>query len=472
MQRLASVRVRITLASLLVVGIALVVGGIFLVRAQRASLTQNVGSAVALRARDVASAISKGDIPRLLAVPRGDDNLIQVVDAHGRIVASSRNLAGDPRISKLAPDSEGSTVESLDIDEGDGPWWLKVQHVVNHGHGYTLYVASSLDRVHDSVESLEHLLLISFPILMLLLGSTTWVVTGKALRPVESIRREVERIGAEDLHRRVPEPSTHDEIGRLAQTMNAMLSRLEDSQERQHRFLADASHELRSPLTGMRAELELELERELQQGSGDEREQTTRELLADTVRLQRLVEDLLTIAVADGSTLDAAHREPVDLDEIVFAEARRLRAHTSLDVDTSQVSGAQYEVNADQFVRVVRNLLDNAASHANSTVTLVLRETASEIRLVVSDDGPGVPHDDRERIFGRFARLDDARTRGDGGTGLGLAIVREVVAAHGGTVTVDGPPGAAFTVILPLSRADRDGHTAVAAERHTEFRTN
>jgi len=309
-----------------------------------------------------------------------------------------------------------------------------------------VYVAGSLEGVEDSLESLERLLLISFPILMLLLGTTTWVVTGRALRPVESIRREVERIGAEDLHRRVPEPSTHDEIGRLAQTMNDMLTRLEDSQDRQRRFVADASHELRSPLTGMRAELELELER--MSDGGDTA--ITRELLADTVRLQRLVEDLLTIAVTDASTLDAAHREPVDLDEIVLAEARRVRAHTTLEVDTSQVSGAQLDVNADQFVRVVRNLLDNAASHADSTVNVTLHETATAIRLVVSDDGPGVPSEDRERIFERFARVDDARSRDTGGTGLGLAIVREVIAAHGGTITVDGPPGAVFTVNLPL----------------------
>ena len=181
-------------------------------------------------------------------------------------------------------------MDALDIDEGDGPWRLEVRHVVNSGHDYAVYVAGSLDRVHDSLESLERLLLISFPVLMLLLGVTTWVVTGRALRPVESIRREVERIGAEDLNRRVPEPATHDEIGRLAQTMNAMLSRLEDSQDRQRRFVEDASHELRSPLTGMRAELELELERV----TDDHGRATTRELLADTVRLQRLVEDLLT----------------------------------------------------------------------------------------------------------------------------------------------------------------------------------
>src|SRR3954470_17563660 len=466
MHRLSTVRVRITLASLLVVGAALVGGGILLVRAQRASLTHNVRSAVQLRARDITAGISTGDIPRLLAVPGGEDNLVQVVDSTGRVVASSRNLAGDPRVSKLAPDRDGYTVNALDIDEGDGPWRLEVRHVLNNGRDYTVYVAATLDRVHDSIESLERLLLVSFPLLMLLLGVTTWVVTGRALRPVESIRREVERIGAEDLHRRVPEPTTHDEVGRLAQTMNAMLSRLEDSQERQRRFVADASHELRSPLTGMRAELELELERHADHIG----QEATRELLADTVRLQRLVEDLLTIAVTDASTLDATHREPVDLDGIVLAEARRLRAHTTLDVNTSQVSGAQYDVNADQFVRVLRNLLDNAAAHADSTVNVVLRETESAITLIVGDEGPGIPPDARERIFERFARLDDARSRDNGGTGLGLAIVREVIEAHGGTVAVDDPPGATFTVVLPLHGAA--ARTGAEAAHPAGFRTN
>jgi signal transduction histidine kinase len=200
----------------------------------------------------------------------------------------------------------------------------------------------------------------------------------------------------------------------------------------------------------MRAELELQLERELASAPDTSRRETTEELLADTVRLQRLVEDLLTLAVTDDSAVDEVHREPVDLDELVLAEARRLRARTTYTVDTSEVSGAQLDVNTEQFARVVRNLLDNAASHAETTVRVALFETATAITLEVSDDGPGVPAEARERIFERFARLDDARSRDNGGTGLGLAIVREVIASHGGTIAVDEPPGATFTVILPL----------------------
>jgi signal transduction histidine kinase len=193
----------------------------------------------------------------------------------------------------------------------------------------------------------------------------------------------------------------------------------------------------------------------LEAGSeADGRESVTRELLADTVRLQRLIDDLLAIAVADASGTDAARRETVDLDEIVLAEARRLRARSALVVDTSRVSGAQADVNVDQFVRVVRNLLDNAASHARSEVQVALEEGESSITLSVGDDGPGVPPEERDRIFERFARLDDARSPERGGAGLGLAIVREVVVAHGGTVTVDEPPGATFTVSLPCSVAE------------------
>src|SRR5262249_14985673 len=215
----------------------------------------------------------------------------------------------------------------------------------------------------------------------------------------------------------VPESSRQDEIGRLARTMNAMLARLEDATDRQRRFVADASHELRSPLTGIRAQLEVDLEHpELADWQA-----TERDVLADALRLQRLVDDLLAIAVVDASSLDAAHRQPVDLDEIVFAEARRIQTRGDITLDTRGVSGAQLDGNLDQLVRVVHNLLDNAARHARSRVVVTLSETSTQVTLRVLDDGPGIPDRDRVRVFERFARLDDARGRDGGGAGLGLA---------------------------------------------------
>ena len=231
--------------------------------------------------------------------------------------------------------------------------------------------------------------------------------------------------------------------------MNAMLARLEDATDRQRRFVADASHELRSPLTGMRAQLEVDLEHpELADWQA-----TERDVLADAIRMQRLVDDLLAIAVVDASALDAAHRAPVDLDEIVLAEARRLHTRSALAVDARAVSGAQVEGNADQLLRVVRNLLDNAAQHARSQVVVSLVESTTDVTLRVVDDGPGIP--DADRATGvRALRPPRRRARSRrrrGGAGLGLAIVHEVVVAHGGSVAVENTPGAAFTVVLPAT---------------------
>jgi signal transduction histidine kinase len=448
-RRLATVRVRITAAAVLIVGAALVAGAFWLVRAHRDGLTTNLETTARLRSQDVASAVSDGNFTRTFSVPRGDENLVQVVDARGDVVAESDNIVGDERISHLQPDADGYRVRTVaGVEKGEGPYRVIARRVPTADDTYVVYVARSLEGVARSTDNLERLLWWSLPALLLLMGLVTWVVTGRALRPVEAMRREVESIGAEDLHRRVPEPETEDEIGRLALTMNAMLARLEDATERQRRFVADASHELRSPLTGMRAQLEVDLEHpELADWQA-----TERDVLGDAIRMQRLVDDLLTIAVVDASAFDATHRAPVDLDEIVLSEARRLQTRSALAVDVRAVSGAQVEGNADQLLRVVRNLFDNAARHAASRVEVSLVESPTHVTLRVVDDGPGIPDADRQRVFERFARLDDARRRNgdDGGAGLGLAIVHDVVVAHGGTVAVENAPGAAFTVVLPL----------------------
>jgi signal transduction histidine kinase len=227
--------------------------------------------------------------------------------------------------------------------------------------------------------------------------------------------------------------------------MNAMLRRLDHATDRQRRFVADASHELRSPLTGIRARLEVDLAHP----NGADWQATERDVLDDAIRMQHLVDDLLALAASDASATPAAH-EPVDLDEIVLREARRLRSRTAHRIDTSGVSGAQLLGDSGGLSRAVRNLLDNAARHARSTVTVTLSESDTTLELSIADDGPGIPPDQHERVFERFARLDDGRARDDGGTGLGLAITHDVVVAHRGTITVDNAPGARFTIRIPL----------------------
>ena len=450
MRRFSSVRFRVAIATVVVVGAALAVGGATLVQLQQRALTSDLESTARTRARDIAQTVTDGSLTREIPVPRGENNLAQVVDQSGDIVAASKNVADDPRLSHEVPKSAKTIVQTVtSYREAEHPLRVAIKKVQARGQDYIVYVGSSLGPVSRSTDDLQRLLWFGLPLLALLAGLLSWVAVSLALRPVEAIRREVESIGGEDLHRRVPDPPVEDEIGRLAATMNAMLARLEVATERQKRFVADASHELRSPLTGMRTELEVNLAHP----EPVDWPVVGQELLDDAIRLQRLVEDLLVLAAADASPENAARRDPVDLDEIVLAETRRARNRTSATIDSSAVSGAQVDGNEEQLGRVVRNLLDNAARYAVSKITITLGEEDGSAVLTVADDGPGVPEDARDMIFERFARHDAGRSRSAGGTGLGLAISREIVTAHGGTISLDPGSDTRFSVRLPLSSA-------------------
>jgi signal transduction histidine kinase len=243
-----------------------------------------------------------------------------------------------------------------------------------------------------------------------------------------------------------PQPTGGDEIARLAHTMNAMLDRVETSVRRQQRFVADASHELRSPLTRIRSELEVDLAHP----ATADLAATHRSVLEETAALQRLLEDLLQLARSDAG-VTAPRRERLDLDDIVLRDAHRLHAEGRVEVDASGVFAAQIHGDPEQLARAVRNLTDNAARHATGVVSVSLAEQDGAAVLSVADDGPGIPTDQHERVFERFTRLDQARTPGAGGAGLGLAITREIVERHGGTITIDADhrPGTRFVVVLP-----------------------
>jgi signal transduction histidine kinase len=224
-----------------------------------------------------------------------------------------------------------------------------------------------------------------------------------------------------------------------------MLDRLQAAAERQRRFVADASHELRTPLAAARTDLEIALAHP----ESTDLHETATDLLAANQRMEHLVRDLLFMARAD----ELAPRPlavPVDLDDIVLVETARLRGNGHVKVDIGAVSGAAVMGRLDELARAVRNLLENAACYASSLVTVELTSDDGQATLVIQDDGPGIPAGDRERIFQRFARLDDARGRDSGGTGLGLAIAKEIIDAHGGTIVVDDArQGARFVVRLP-----------------------
>nr|WP_254716848.1 HAMP domain-containing sensor histidine kinase [Actinomadura sp. WMMB 499] len=286
-------------------------------------------------------------------------------------------------------------------------------------------------------------MLVGLPLLLAVVAGVTWLVTRRALHPVEAVRAELAEITvAGDLSRRVPVPEAQDEVGRLAVTTNATLAALEDSTARQRAFVADASHELRSPIASLRTQLEVAAAHpELLDLEG---------AVHDVVRLQHLAADLLLLARIDAGERPPAR--PVRLAELVRDELGR-RTADRVPVRASVTGDPRVTGVPGRLSRVLRNLLDNAERHADRVVRLTVERDGPDAVLRVADDGPGVPAADRERVFERFVRLDDARTRDEGGAGLGLAIARDLVAAHGGTLTVRDAPegGALFEVRLPAA---------------------
>jgi signal transduction histidine kinase len=447
---------------MLVVAAALAACAISLVVLVSHSLVRNVDETNLTRAEDVAARARAGALGRIIPVSGGERDrsvFIQVVDQAGSVVASSENYLDTNAFIYVYPE-EGSHHRILWQRTVHGPPLAPEANfrvVVLTGQTPTgpanVIVATEMAQADETVSELRRTLAYGAPGVLLLAGLLVWLLVGRALRPVEVIRSQVAAItDTASLDRRVGGPPIDDEIGRLAQTMNAMLDRLQRSAERQRRFVADASHELRSPLASTRAQLEVALSHP----GTSVWETTAEDLLSENLRMERLVNDLLFLARSQEHPAGLAGATSLDLDDIVLSEAGRLRARGRVHVDISRVSAGRVRGVGDHLTRVVRNLVENAERHAAGDVRLELGRVSAngrgpQVQLVVSDDGPGVPAGQREHIFDRFIRLDDSRSRGDGGSGLGLAICREIVTAHRGRIWADDARdgGARFVVQIP-----------------------
>ncbi|MFJ5091567.1 sensor histidine kinase [Streptomyces sp. NPDC088674] len=503
MRRLfGSVRARATVAATLVVAVVLVAAGTAVVLSLRANLIDRAGADAESAARKVAARLATGTSWDALDLPDDDDEPVQIVDGTGRVRAVSEDLesvsgTGTSGVSPSAgPAPSGGTLDDdahlssgeavIDGDRGTYRWAAievkprESEDDSGSGSGsgsgasggdseaetdddsdsgsdsgsgaesggdddartFTVFAGAPLDAADSAVRTALTVMLIGLPVLLAVVAAVTWAVTRRALRPVEGIRAELDAItGSRDLARRVPEPATHDEIAALARTTNATLAALQDAVDKQRRFVADASHELRSPIASLRTQLEVGAEHpEFLDLDG---------AVEDTVRLQHLAADLLLLA-----RLDAGERppdRPVRLADLVAREAAEhgLRAR----IEPERADGYEVRGSAPQLGRILGNLLDNARRHARSEVALALRQEGADAVVTVSDDGPGVPPAERDRVFERFVRLDDARTRDEGGAGLGLAIARDAAHRHGGSLVAGERPGggAEFVLRVPLS---------------------
>ncbi|CCH31181.1 ATP-binding protein [Actinosynnema sp. NPDC047251] len=428
----------------------------------------------------VVDSLRSGRPPAAAGGGLSGDALFEIVTDTGEVVVRSAALARlDPARGALPPAPAGapadwSTRTTTDLRPGEHPDWREYRSYTVLGavardvpaalveplgraastpwdglagtddarrYRLTAYLFVLPWDAQSAMRGVSQLLLHAVPLAVLFVMVVAWLATGRTLRPVEAIRREMAEIGEHALDRRVPVPPSRDEVSRLADTTNATLDRLEQAHRRQQRFVADASHELRSPLANLRAGLEVALVH----ADRADWPRTASRALGDVQRLQDLVADLLLLAESEAG--DPV--PPVEVDLAVLAHEQA--AERGPLVRCSAEGEVLVRGRLVRLDRLLRNLLDNAERHARSQVTVRVRAAGSEAVVEVLDDGPGIPPEERERVFERFTRLDDARARDTGGSGLGLAIARGIAWRHGGTLRVaDSDTGALLVATLPL----------------------
>jgi len=384
--------------------------------------------------------IRRGWFPINLA-PSGDEEF-QVLNPRGQVVAATRQLAGKPPIATFRPAGglrekrtlcpptglKGCmTVVAYENHRPDGVWMVYAAVPVVPWYGNTTVVI---------------FLAAGTVLIIAMMTKGVYRAVGKALAPVQAIRAEMDEITASGIDRRVPVPATQDEIGVLATSVNSTLDRLERSYAQLRRFTSDASHEVRTPLTAIRAQVE----EALMYPDDTDWPQIGQAVLAATDRLQHLVTDLLLLTRLDAGA-DFPH-DPADLARIVENELDRRTATVRVVRDLRP--GILARCGLTQITRLVSNLMDNAERHATSQVKVTVRGDERSAILEIADDGVGIPVGERETVFKRFTRLDTARDRDAGGSGLGLPIARQIAEAHNGTLRIqDSERGACFILRLP-----------------------
>jgi signal transduction histidine kinase len=454
--------------------VALAAAAFLLSGALALSLTRGLDNSAHQGAREVAALADAHRLPDPVPVVPGTIT-VQVLDAQGRIVDVSPDA---DRLVPLLPQSvaTANAVAGKTVFLNGRPFGLpdsvRVATATTRGGGVVI-AAVAYSQVGDSLASLAKALFIGTPLLLLLLAAASWLIAGSTLRPIAELRRGAEDVTRTGRPQALPVPEARDEVRSLAVTLNDMLSRLGAAQERQRGLVSDTAHELRSPIASIRAQLEVALDHP----DGQDWRQTADDVLADTMRLAKLAEDLLALARlderdgSDGRDGRDGRRVPlrsIDLTTLARAEVSR---YTEARVPVLLADAPSYTVpgDADGLRRMLSNLIDNAVRYARSRVEVSVVAQGQAARICVSDDGPGIPPADRERAFGRFARLEAARSRdGDdaAGAGLGLAIVRATAQAHGGSAWLeDAAPGLRAVVLLPGLTSSRSTSYPKAAPR-------
>ena len=437
----------------------------------RAMLEHSLSERLDLAEQDVA----EGKVTE--AIDHTGIDLLQAVDESGKVIASTPNAQGyqvvalegqevyevdDLQLDELLENhmnsSQANSPTSNDAPDAHfvaasnilgtpGPFLVMVRTVESPDGPVTLVALTSVRLGLDIGARTAIIIGSILLVLLVLMAVFAWMITGRTLRPVERMRRDAEAISVTDLSARITAPSDDPDFTPLAETLNGLLARIEASVTEQKRFVSDASHELKSPI----AATSLILQALRSNPEGVKGAEALDDLTSENERLARIVDNLLVLARQDEGRLFAEFAA-VDYYDLLHEEAVSLRQRASIRVDESGLQLVIGQTDGRLLGHAVRNLLDNAARYARSKVALSCGGASGRVVITVSDDGPGIPAEDRERVFDRFVRLEQDRSRDKGSTGLGLSVVREIVENLGGSVYFTEPElgGATAVIELPM----------------------
>lgn len=441
-----SVRARVTALASLFVLLVSSIGSVILVLVISHSISTSLIASAKQDASAINAQLGRGVSPAAAATTGRHDVVVQLLDTSGTVIGSDH----PERLEVPLMTAPG--VRKSEIVPGVHDKFTVVARKASPGTQVVLIVVGRSTEQRDETRAeTAGVLAVSVPLTVAALALIIWFSVGRALRPVEVMREEADQITAAHLPRRLAVPEGDDEIPRLAHTLNEMLDRIEEGQRLQRQFVSDASHELRSPLAVIRQAAEISQAHPDRLGA----EQLAADVLHESARLESLVSALLTLARLESGT--DSPTQLVDVDDLVFTEvSRRRTVEQGIAIDVSGVGAGRTTGNPVLIAQVISNLLENAVRHARMSVRVSLHQTGGSTTLIVDDDGTGIPVDQRELVFERFVRLDEARARDDGGSGLGLAIVASIVHSYHGSVRVSESPagGARFEVLLPMAAED------------------
>jgi two-component system OmpR family sensor kinase len=470
--RIESVRARLTIFSVVVLAMLLLtVGGLtylLLARILYARIDEGLIAAMEIATTSLGNDLTEGqdvvDAAQSTAAELSSrQQMLAIYDPDGQLLAESGR---DDDVEIRLPDVETIPFANVQLEtvaeprDTDDRHRLAIQRVAlpDHKAQYIVLVGSSLEPIDEELEALRETLAYIVPVALLLAGLAGWFLAHRSLAPVAAMAARAQRIGGDDTGGRLPVANPRDELGCLAVTFNDLLGRLESSMKQQRQFMADASHELRTPITTTRTAANVAL----QQRHRDEDEYRRALMIVEqqATRLSRIVEDMFTLARADAGTYPV-RRQPMYLDEVideVVSAANVLASLRDIRIEFHGARSAAFTGDEELVRRMVVNLLDNAVRHSpeGGLVHVDLQFSDAGYAIVVADQGPGIPKENRAHIFERFYRVDSSRARADGrdtGAGLGLALVRWVARLHGGEVmlTASSESGSMFTIQLPLA---------------------